>query len=107
DSIPIQRQTWGKFVQKTIANCFTKSNAIYIPSKRTAEECESYAAVDNEFSTEEEIYETDIMKVLEKSNVFRSHSSDTGNDDTLSNPISLAIAKQSLENIRKFIEQNS
>ncbi|KAF0992616.1 hypothetical protein HZS_1049 [Henneguya salminicola] len=41
-------------------------DAIYIPSNMTSEEFESYAAVNNEFPTEEAISETHIIRELEK-----------------------------------------
>ncbi|KAF0993425.1 hypothetical protein HZS_5568 [Henneguya salminicola] len=43
----------------------------------------------------------------DKSNVCLSHISDRENDKTLSNYVTLAIAKLSLEYIRIFIEQNN
>jgi len=69
---------------------------------------ERYAAVDDNISTEADISESAIVSTVQQSDdgdQLSDSNGDDDDDDATIEPVSFSLAKQSLENIRKFLEQ--
>ena len=126
DSLHMQCEAWNRITQATIANCYRRASfvlssdgsddeeenrpnetEVYVPPGMAADDFERYAAVDADLSTEDDISETDIVSAQQPSDdqLSDNNDDDDDDDDVTTEPVSFAVAKQSLENIRKFMEQ--
>jgi len=117
----MQREAWNRITQVTIDNCYRTASFVqcsdrndgeenlqnetdvYVLPAMAADDFERYAAVDADISTEEEIAESAIVSAQQPSNDQLSDNDD--DDNVTTEPLSFAVAKQSLENIRKLLEQ--
>jgi len=116
----MQCEAWNRITQVTIATCYRRASFVqcsdrndgeenlqnetdvYVLPAVAADDFERYAAVDADISTEE-IAESAIVSAQQPSNDQLSDSDD--DDNVTTEPLSFAVAKQSLENIRKLLEQ--
>ena len=123
DSLHMQREAWNKINQSTIVNCYRKASfvpttdaaedegqssdsEVYVPPGMATDDFERYAEVDDNISTEADISESAIVSTVQQSDDGGDQLSDSnGDDDATTEPVSFSLAKQSLENIRKFLEQ--
>ena len=125
DSLHMQREAWNKITKSTMSNCYRKAsfllpieeiegendnevsleNGVYVPPGMATKEFERYAAVDNDLATEADISESAIVSAIQLCDNQPSDNSEDDDDDVATQPASFAVAKQSLENIRRFLEQ--